>query len=290
MKKKDKGRLWLWISMVLIAILAVLTGYFWGLEKSREESKRTAIEKTKKEGPPPQPQQETQESKAGPVFSGEITQAKPFNSKEYCLRTEADVQDFFKYLNKQSYVQHLEEGSDTYGEFKRLLKKLSSNLPIPGGEGVDPTVMEKNIYHLFRVLSRSDIRLIKEVISNEADTLELNLEMFYRYLTLENQCPDPEGIRPSFDALYHYAGFFLDTIGGRAYLSRRPMALRMLLSYYSLLIIHEADNRGKNTYGIDIFPLVGPLMTEINLYPDFKQKKEYLQKLNQIESYYLKKR
>jgi hypothetical protein len=289
MKKKDKGRLWLWISMVLIAILAVLTGYFWGLEKSREESKRTAIERTKEEGPP-QPRQKTQESKEGPLFSGEITQAKPFDSKEYCLRIEADVQDSFKYLNKQSYVQHLEEGSDTYGEFKQLLKKLSSNLPIPGGEGVDPTVMEKNIYHLFRVLSRSDIRLIKEVISNEADTLELNLEMFYRYLTLENQCPDPEGIRPSFDTLYHYAGFFLDTIGGRAYLSRRPMGLRILLTYYSLLIIHEADKRGKNTYGIDIFPYVGPLIAEINLYPDFKLKKEYLQKLNQMESYYLKKR
>jgi hypothetical protein len=289
MKKKDKGRLWLWISIVLIAILAVLTGYFWVLEKSHEESKRTATERTKEEGPP-QLREKTQEPKEGPLFSGEITQAKPLDAKEYCLQIEADVQDFFKYLNKQSYVRHLEEGSDTYGEFKQLLKKLSSNLPIPGGEGVHPMVMEKNIYHLFRVLSRSDIRLIKEVISNEAETLELNLEMFYRYLTLENQCPDPEGIRPSFDALYHYAGFFLDTIGGRAYLSRRPMGLRILLTYYSLLIIHEADKRGKNTYGIDILPYVGPLIEEINLYPDFKLKKAYLQKLNQIESYYLKKR
>jgi hypothetical protein len=68
------------------------------------------------------------------------------------------------------------------------------------------------------------------------------------------------------------------------------MRLRILLTYYSLLIIHEADKRGKNTYGIDIFPYVGPLIAEINLYPDFKLKKEYLQKLNQMEIYYLKKR
>jgi hypothetical protein len=290
MKKKDKGRLWLWISMVLIAILAILAGYFWGLEKSRQESERTAIERPKKEGPPPQPQPKTKESKEGPTFSGEITQGKSFDSKEFCPRIEAEVQDFFKYLDKQSYVQHLEERPDTYGDFKRLLKKLSSHLPTPGGEGVDSTVMEKNIYHLFRILSRSDIRLIKDIIANEADTLELNLEMFYRYLTLENRCPDPEGIRPSFDVLYHYAGFFLDTIGGRAYLSRRPMELRILLTYYSLLIIHEADKRGKNTYGVDIFPHIAPLVEEIKLYPDFKLKKEYLQKLNQMESYYLKRR
>jgi hypothetical protein len=289
MKKKGKGRRWLWVLMVLIAVLAVLAGYFLGLEKSRKETQSAGIERTKKEAPP-QPQQKTQETKEGPLFSGEIKQVKPLESEEACAQTEADVRDFFKYLNKQSYVQHLEEGPDTYGEFKRVLKKLSSNLPVPAGEGVDLRVMEKNIYHLFRILSRSDIRLIKEVLSNETDTLELNLEMFYRWLTLGNQCPDPEGIRPSFDVLYYYAGFFLDTIGGRAYLSRRPMGLRILLTYYSLLIVHEADKRGKNTYGIDIFPYVRPLIEDINLYPDFKLKKEYLQKLNEMESYYLKKR
>jgi hypothetical protein len=289
MNKRQKRRLRFWGSMVVIAVLAVLAGYFLGLEKSRKETERAAIESTKKEAPP-QLQQKTQETKESPLFSGQIKQAKPLEPEEDCASVEADVKDFFNYLNKQSYVQHLEERLDTYAEFKRLLKKLSSNLPVPAGEGVDSSVMERNIYYFFRILSRSDIRLIKDVLSNEADTSELNLEMFYRWLTLGNQCPDPERIRPSFDVLYHYAGFFLDTIGGRAYLSRRPMGLRILLTYYSLLIVQEADKRMKNTYGIDIFPYIRPLIEEINLYPDLKLKKEYLQKLNEMESYYLKKR
>jgi hypothetical protein len=289
MKRRQKRRFWLWVSILFIATIAVLIGYFFGLRHSREETERVVVEKIKKEAPP-QTGQKTPEAKEGPVFSGEIRQVKPQDAKEYCPRIEADVQDFFKYLDKQRYVQHLEEGLDTYGEFKRLLKKLSSHLPVPGGEGVDSKMMEKNIYHLFRTLNRSDIRLIKDVLSNEADTMELNLELFYRWLTLGDQCPDPEGIRPSFDVLYHYAGFFLDTIGGRAYLSRRPAGLRILLTYYSLLIVHEADKRGKNTYGIDPFPYVKPLIQDIDIYPDFKLKNEYLQNLNQMESYYLKKR
>ena len=64
----------------------------------------------------------------------------------------------------------------------------------------------------------------------------------------------------------------------------------MLLSYYSLLIVHEADRKGNNTYGIDIFPHIAPLLTEMAIYPDLKLKKEYIQKLNQMESYYLQKR
>jgi hypothetical protein len=289
MKKKDKGRIWLWVSMVLIAVLAVLTGYLIGLDQNGKEREKPPVEKSKKEALP-QAQQKADDTKEGPLFAGEIKQPKTLDPKEYCPRLEEDVRVFFKYLDEKNYVRHLEEGLDTYVEFKRLLKRLSSNLPIPGGEGVDPAIMGRNIYHLFRVLTRSDIRLIKDVLSNEADTLELNLDMFYRWLTLEDQCPDPERIRPPFEVLYHYAGFFLDTIGGRAYLSRRPMGVRILLTYYSMLIVHEADKRGRNTYGIDVFPYVGPLTREVTLYSDFKLKKEYLQNLNQIESYYLKKR
>ena len=210
--------------------------------------------------------------------------------QEYCAKMENDIRDFFKYLDKKNYIQHLNERMDTYAEFKRILKKLSSNLPIPAGEGIDSIVMTKNIFHIFRILSKTDIRLVKEITLNESETMELNLEMFYRWLLLGNQCPDPDEMRPSFDVLYQYAGFFLNTIGGRAYLSRRPMALRMLLSYYSLLIVHEADRKGSNTYGIDIFPYIAPLLTEMAIYPDLKLKKEYIQKLNQMESYYLQKR
>jgi hypothetical protein len=288
MKRRAKERLWMRISMVLIAVVAVLAGYFFGSERSRQESEKKLSEKT--EESIHQPQEHTQKGDQAPVFAGEIKQPTSLEPREYCAGIEDDIRDFFRYLDKKNYIQHLNERMDSYAEFKQILKKLSSNLPVPAGEGIDSTVMTKNIFHVFRILSRTDIRLIKEITINESETLELNFELFYRWLVLGKQCPDPGEMRPAFEGLYHYAGFLLNTIGGRAYLSRRPMALRMLLNYYSLLIVHDADRKGRNTYGIDIFPHIAPLSAEMVIHPDLKLKKEYLQKLNQMESYYLQKR
>ena len=288
MKRKTKGRLWMRISMVLIAVVAGLAGYFLGFEQSHQENEKRLSEKERESAH--QAQKQVQKSDQAPIFAAEIKQPQSMEPQEYCAKMENDIRDFFKYLDKKNYIQHLNERMDTYAEFKRILKQLSSNLPIPAGEGIDSIVMTKNIFYIFRILSKTDIRLVKEIIINESETMELNLEIFYRWLLLGNQCPDPDEMRPSFDVLYQYAGFFLNTIGGRAYLSRRPMALRMLLSYYSLLIIHEADRKGRNTYGIDLFPYIAPLLTEMAIYPDLKLKKEYIQKLNQMESYYLQKR
>ena len=288
MKRKTKKRWWLRISMVLIAVVAGLAGYFLGFEQSHQESEKKLSEKGSETLY--QSQKQAQQSDQGPVYAGEIKPSESVQPQEYCAKMETDIRDFFKYLDNKNYIKHLNERMDTYAEFRRILKKLSSHLPVPAGEGIDSTVMTKNIFHIFRTLSNTDIRFVKEIALNESETMELNLEMFYRWLLLGNQCPDPDEIRPSFDVLYHYAGFFLNTIGGRAYLSRRAMALRMLLSYYSLLIVHEADRRGSNTYGIDIFPYITPLSAEMAIYPDLKLKKEYIQKLNQMEDYYLQKR
>jgi len=288
MKRKTKGRLWMRISMVLIAVVAGLAGYFLGFEQSHQENEKRLSEKEGESAR--QAQKQVQKSDQAPIFAAEIKQPQSMEPQEYCAKMENDIRDFFKYLDKKNYIQHLNERVDTYAEFKRILKQLSSNLPIPAGEGIDSIVMTKNIFYIFRILGKTDIRLVKEITINESETMELNLEIFNRWLLLGNQCPDPDEMRPSFDVLYQYAGFFLNTIGGRAYLSRRPMALRMLLSYYSLLIVHEADRKGRNTYGIDLFPYIAPLLTEMAIYPDLKLKKEYIQKLNQMESYYLQKR
>ncbi|HSB05060.1 MAG TPA: hypothetical protein VLK23_07660 [Thermodesulfobacteriota bacterium] len=288
MRRKAKKRLWVRISMVLIAVVAVLIGYYLGFERSRQESEKKLSEKEKESLL--QPQKDIPIGDQERVFSGEIKQPKSLDPQEYCARVENDIRDFFLYLDKKSYIRHLNERVDSYAEFKQILGRLSSNLPVPAGDGIDSAVMTKNIFHVFRTLSNADIRLVKEITINESETLELNLEVIYRWLVLGNQCPDPDRVRPSFDVLYHYAGFLLNTIGGRAYLSRRPMTSRMLLSYYSLLIIHEADRKGRNTYGIDVFPHLAPLSSEMVIHPDLKLKKEYLQELKQMESYYLQKR
>ena len=90
--------------------------------------------------------------------------------------------------------------------------------------------------------------------------------------------------------LYPYAGYLINSIGGRAYLFRRSPAFRLLVSYYCLLIVHEADKTGKNSYGIDIYPQVQMLREEMSYYNDFLFQKTYLDKLDDLSNYYAERR
>jgi hypothetical protein len=288
MKRREKGRLWGWISILGIAVIGILAGYFLGMEQGRKEGEKPATEKA----PPPRkpaPPEEAPVAK-GPVVIPESKELKPLDEKTHCERMEREIQDYFRYLNGKGYVRHLGEGLDTHAQFKMILRKLSAKLPVPAGEGIDSSIINDNIFLLFRVLDRNDFRLTHDVLKYEQDNLEATLDLFYKWLTLGTRCPDLEGIRPSRDVLYHYAGFFLNTIGGRSYLFRRPMGLRLLCSYYSLLILQDADKQGRNSYGIDVLPFIAPLAREIALYPDFRFKQTYLQTLAEMEKAYLKKR
>ena len=297
-RRKKGGRFWLWVISLLLIIAAVLAViYFIG---SGEKPEIIKILEPKQSPPPPEKkaptplvQKEIPSTKEAPP--GVLSQEEPVeeNAPEQgnaCERVERNVREFFQVLDKKPYIHPLTSGVDTYDLFKQIVQRLASTPPVPAGEGIDPSVMAKNIFHLFRVLDRKDIRLIREVLARESDTLELNLDLFYQWLMLGDQCPDPENIRPTPEVSYLYAGFFLNTIGGRAYLFRRPTLLRILVSYYSLLIVHEADRKGKNSYGIDIFPFIAPVREELRLIPNLLLKDEYIRRLNALEAYYLKKR
>ena len=287
------GRLWWGASLLVIALLAVLAGYFLGMEHGRRDLEvPTTPEKIvpEKKDPPPGPLNIEAVSPGAPVVAREIVPAKPESLEDYCKRIEKEVQDFFAYLGTKDYIRHIQEGADPSEHFLSIVARMNSKLPIPAGESADSTILNSNIYHFFRVLERKDIRLIREIMIHESETLEINIETFYRWLALGNRCPDPEGLRPSREALYHYAGYFLNTIGGRSYLFRRPLRLRLLGTYYSLLIIHESDKEGRNLYGIDPFPYITTLAKEISLYSDFHFQETYLSKLKEIEKYYLQRR
>jgi len=291
--KGTRGRLWWWVSILVIALIAVLAGYFLGMEHGRKDTEISltpeAVSPEKKD-PPPRPPKPEPVVAGAPVVSREIVSPKVESPEEYCRRIDKDVEDFFAYLSTKSYIRHIQEGVDPFEHFLSIVARLSAKLPIPAGESADSTVLNSNVYHLFRVLDRKDIRLIREIMINESETLEINMDMFYRWLTLGDQCSDPEGLRPSREALYHYAGFFLNTIGGRSYLFRRPFRVRLLGNYYSLLIIHESDKEGRNLYGIDPFPHISPLVKEMTVYSDFRFQETYLEKLGEIEKYYLQRR
>jgi len=290
MRKRESGRIWYWLSLLVVAGAAILTGYYMGLEKGFELKEAftinsdSATNKASPTAPPASPGQKV-------TIPIEGTKRRmPFELDYDCVQVERGVREFFQELDTKGYVQRLNPKMDTYESFRVLMRKLSANPPIPAGEGNDTSIMTRNIFHLFRALDKNELRMIREIIRNEEDLLEINLNLFFKWLMPDKACSDTTGIRPSSDVVYHYAGFLLNSIGGRSYLFRRSIRFRLLVSYYSLLIIHEADRKGKNSYGIDIFPYIHQIKQEMSLYPDFDFQEDYIQNLDKLMSYYVQKR
>ena len=220
----------------------------------------------------------------------EEVESKGMKVEDECQKMEKDLQEFFTYLDAKDYIRELRIEEGTFNHFLKIIRSLSLNPPIPAGEGLNYDMIISNIYHFYRALELKDLTLIKLILKNEADTMEINLALFYKWLMSNDECGQKEGIPPTLDILYRYAGFLVNSIGGRAYLFRRETRLRLLLYYYSLLIIHEADKKKMNNFGVYITPFLEPLAEEIENYQFLYFRKEYAGKLINLKDYYVKKR
>lgn len=280
-KKKPKRRSFPLLLIVFLVCLALGAGYFFG-RRGTEQSV-----------PPPQPKSDIEPKQPSrtaqtdlPFLREKIPPEKTLESEDKCKRIEKDLADFFDYLDKRPYVQQIEPGLDTRAWVHRVILRLAETPPIPAGEGLEPAAIANHIFFFFRTLQPIELRLLKEILVNESSTIEPNLDLFYRAVLLENQCPMTKKVCPPPEVLYSYAGFFLNTIGGRAYLFRISPDLRLLATYYCILILHDADQRGKNTYGIDLAPHVRALSKEMTPQTNFLFIKEYRKKLDELVAFY----
>ena len=180
-----------------------------------------------------------------------------------CDKLANNVENFFTTLDSRDYIQafQLETPSSTY--FPELIQKLIDNPPIVSGETDDLFTILQNTAHFFRIIGKKNILVLKGILDRERDTFEQILADFYQ-LTSEPDC-----LKQRFDLviddepLYAYAGFFLNTMGGRLYLFRRDSMSRMVVSYYAILIIEQSNREGRNTYGIEIKDAIDNLIIEI---------------------------
>jgi hypothetical protein len=291
MIQRHSGNMGWWVGIILFTAAGVVAGYFLGLDKGPKRRPAVVgevapmIKEAAKEVEPPV----SEVSGEKPVEIKSVE--KPPIFREYdCQEMGKEIQAFFQYVRNREETHGQGKDRESQDLFTDLIIKLSLNPPIPAGEGLDSAIMMANIFHFYRILNREEIALIKAVLRNEVDSLEWHLHLFYTWLMSGDRCPHLKDQRPSFDVLYHYAGFLTNSIGGRACLYRRPLGLRLLIGYYALLIIHEADQRGENSYGIDISPEVAQLLKEISVYPAFLFQDEYIRKLTEIQNYYLERR
>lgn len=173
------------------------------------------------------------------------------------------IKAFYQHLDQQQYIQarHLDAPSHIY--LTRLIQKLLDTPPVVTRETDDLLTILKNSTHLFRILGKDNILLSKEILIHEKNKTE---EFMANYFLLAEH---PEAFDKELsltipeDALYQYACFFLNTMGGKLYLSRRDSLTRMLVSYYAIVLIHRSNTQGKNANGIQLQPTLDLLTSEI---------------------------
>jgi hypothetical protein len=290
---KGNKALLLLVTALVAGGLVILYLHYFG----KEHEEKPAFQQERKAGPPGLGEVPAQEepTAAAPqegleeVLGKKETEAQPLTREDECQRIEKDITEFFVYLEKKDYIRELELGEDLFTHFRNLIESLSSHPPVPAGEGLNYDIMIQNIYHLYRTLGLKDLKLIKAIVKHEADALEVNLAIFYRWLISDDTCGRREGLPPPLEISYRYAGYLINSIGGRAYLFRRETRLRLLLTYYSILVIHEADKRKQNSFGIDISPYLEPLADEIENYRLLYFRMEYAGRLIDLKNYYLKR-
>lgn len=194
---------------------------------------------------------------------------------------------FFNHLDQQDYIidYKLQEGSRIH--FSRTLKKVFANPPIVTREADDLFSILKNMSHFYRILGRQEINLIKDVLTHEVDNMEQIMAELYRL----SEISQPNGtnnldLAMPLASLYEYGGFFVNTLGGQAYLFRRDSRLRLLVRYYAILIIDQANSSDMNRHGIDIRVAIEALIDEMEATRMLSGQNEYLTRLTALQSKY----
>jgi len=188
------------------------------------------------------------------------------------------VNAFFSYLDKQNYITLYNLSNGTKQLFQILYEKLLANPPITLRETDKIDFLLQNAFYFHRNIRHDDISLIKDILRNEADIIEPMMRVFY--LWTSNSKLRHKDLSQA--QLYEFSSFFLETLGGRSYLFRRHPKVRILLQYYCILIIDNANDNGLNMNGVDIRPHLRLTLDEVLNQKDLIYKQYYLDTLNDL--------
>lgn len=204
-----------------------------------------------------------------------------------CQKVEAQLLSFLNYLDSRPYVSDQEIEGGSAGFIRECAARLLADPPVNIAEMQDMFRLVKNVTHFYRVLGKKRLLLARDILTTEERVLEPAMAVFYARVAECGQ-PLPGNEKPlSIEKLYDYAGYFLNTLGGRSYLLRRESKIRMLMNYYSILIIDRANDEKFNQYGIDIRPYIDYLFYDISNQKGLAYRERYLTRLAALRDKYM---
>lgn len=199
---------------------------------------------------------------------------------------ERRIASFFLRLDEQDYMKQYELTGSSYSEYEAIIEKLSLKTPLIVNETESLYNMFLNIAHFYRVIGKNRLLMVRDILVNEHDNIESTMRAFYLWYSYDYGSEKKIKGRPSTKVLYEYAGFFLNTIGGRNYLMRRDSKLRILTAYYSVLFLDKANDLKINVHGIDIRPHLKILLNDVSTFTGFDYKFEYIRHINRLKKKY----
>ncbi len=200
--------------------------------------------------------------------------------------TERQIAAFFSYLDSRPYVQSNNLAGGSYLQYQIAIEKLSAKPPIIVGEMDSLYNMVRNVAHFYRVMGKKRVLLTKQILQNESEVIESVVKTFYQWFTMDDGGKATLKGRPSMTAMYEYAGYILNTLGGRSYLLRRNPKVRTLTTYYCVLILDRANDAELNSRGIDIRPYIKSSLLEIKNQIGLIHQKEYITRLSELSLKY----
>ena len=289
-KPRQKSSLPIILALVALAALMGLLLWKFALAPREPAVSFQPPVATPPETAPPATTLRPEEGRPGleaPPPSRDLISPEPAPPVDECALVSGQLADFFQELDRRDYIRARQEADGTQVILGRLIDRLLANPPVVSGETDSLFAILNNTAHFYRVLQRKDLLLIKDILDHEGTELEKIMALFYRWSQIAPDCPPTGiGIHLPLPATYEYAGFFLNTLGGRSYLFRRESRVRSLVKYYSTLILDRANDAGLNRHGLDIRPTINGLLAEMLPQQSLRMRDEYLATLNELQDKY----
>ena len=211
----------------------------------------------------------------------------PVEMTTVCSAPASRLDAFYRHLDQQPYIQayNLKEPSEQH--FEKLIDKLLANPPRVTRESDDLYTILRNTAHFFRISGKDNILIMKGILNSEKESLEQILADYYFLINTPECIHNKYAKDVSGDALYEYACFFLNTMGGRLYLFRRDSESRMVVTYYAILLVDLANRQQNNRHGIALKPAINMLIAEMESGGSkMKGYEEYLDNLYDLKEKY----
>ncbi len=279
------------IILIALAVAAILGFAVWKFVLTPKEpaistAPPAATEETAPVASAPQPMADAEQAPlpAGPTTREQFIPPAP---EDACTELSRRIKEFFAQLDQRDYIKQRKLPADSHDYFAGLIDRLLADPPMVAGETSSLLAILNNTAHFYQVLRKDDVLLVKDILLREGGSLESTMELFHRWSLAAPDCPD-QGIKVKLPlaGLYEYAGFFLNTLGGRSYLFRRESRVRLLVKYYSIMILDQANDQTLNRHGLDIRPSLNSLREEMKTATTLNGREHYLAVLAELQEKY----